>query len=47
MKESERIMALVIEAAQEADIPALFALLQQSTLQTDGLRGHLSTVLVA
>jgi amino-acid N-acetyltransferase len=40
-------MALVIEAAQETDIPALFALLQQSSLPTDGLRDHLSTVLVA
>ncbi len=40
-------MELVIESAQEADIPALFALLQQSTLPTDGLRDHLSTVLVA
>ena len=38
---------LVIEAAHEADIPASFALLQQNTLPTDGLRDHLSTVLVA
>lgn len=43
----ERIMTLAIEAAQETDIPALFALLQQSTLPTDGLRDNLSTVLVA
>jgi amino-acid N-acetyltransferase len=40
-------MALVIGVAQEADIPDLFALLQQNTLPTDGLRDHLSTVLVA
>jgi amino-acid N-acetyltransferase len=40
-------MALVIEATQEADILALFALLQQNTLPTDGLRDHLSPVLVA
>jgi amino-acid N-acetyltransferase len=40
-------MALVIEAAREADIPSLFALLQQLALPTDGLCDHLSTVLVA
>ena len=40
-------MALVIEAAREEDIPALVVLLQQSALPIDGLRDHLSTVLVA
>jgi amino-acid N-acetyltransferase len=40
-------MARVIEAAYEADIPSLFALLQQSSLPTDGLRDHQSTVLIA
>lgn len=40
-------MALVIEAAQEEDIPTLLALLQQSILPTDGLLDHLSTILVA
>jgi amino-acid N-acetyltransferase len=40
-------MLLVIETAQETDIPALLALLQQSSLPIDGLRDHLSTVLVA
>lgn len=47
MKERECIIALIIEAAHEVNIPALFALLQQSTLPTDGLHDHLSTVLVA
>ena len=40
-------MALVVEAAQETDIPDLFALLQQSSLPIDGIRDHLSTVLLA
>lgn len=40
-------MALVIEAARQEDIPALFVLLQQSSLPTDGVRDHLSTVPVA
>ena len=40
-------MSLVIDTAQETDIPDLFALLQQSSLPIDGLRDHLSTVLLA
>lgn len=40
-------MEQLIEAIQEADIPALFVILERSRLPTDGLRDHLPTVLVA
>jgi amino-acid N-acetyltransferase len=40
-------MAVVIEPARVNDLPALFALLEQSGLPQEGLSDHLSTTLVA
>jgi amino-acid N-acetyltransferase len=40
-------MTLVIEAAHADDLPAIFALLENSGLPQDGLSDHLATTLVA
>jgi amino-acid N-acetyltransferase len=40
-------MSVVIEPVSAADLPALFALLEQSGLPQEGLRDHVSTTLAA
>src|ERR1700694_1994931 len=40
-------MAIIIDAAQETDLPAILALLEKSGLPQDGLSDHVSTMLVA
>src|SRR5437660_9712822 len=40
-------MAIIIDAAQETDLPIIFALLEKSGLPQDGLSDHMATTLVA
>ncbi len=40
-------MAIIIDAAQEIDLPAILALLEKSVLPQDGLSDHVATTLVA
>ena len=40
-------MAIIIDAAQEIDLPAILALLEKSGLPQDGLSDHVATTLVA
>jgi len=40
-------MAIIIDAAQETDLPAILALLEKSGLPQDGLSDHVTTTLVA
>ncbi len=40
-------MAIIIDAAQETDLPAILALLEKSGLPQNGLSDHITTTLVA
>ncbi|HJW82717.1 MAG TPA: amino acid acetyltransferase, partial [Anaerolineae bacterium] len=40
-------MAIAIESARAGDLPAIFTLLQRSSLPQDGLADHLAATLVA
>lgn len=40
-------MSIVIEAANENDLPAIFTLLEESGLPQEGLSDHISTTLIA
>src|SRR6266567_1147913 len=40
-------MAIIIDAAQEIDLPAILALLEKSVLPQDGLSDYMATTLVA